>query len=270
MRKNKHAANGGQADQGRKSPEATSKDYRELRSELFQYLNEHDESALDVGTVDAYLERLQEIHPVLTESDPEAETARIIAHIRRQEPPQKHSARKRRPGLRVAIVAAAVVAVLTVGITARWAFDRVFMRQNQSGELTIPDGVNAEYHSFQEALDLNGFDVPAAPAWIPADLAFSHVEVRDSGETKRIVGYFYGVERKFRIQITDTAGGDTASYAETLQTVSPRIYAHNDIEYKLYINTNTTKVYWTIGNYICMISGSLTEKELEAIIDSIT
>lgn len=186
-------------------------------------------------------------------------------------------AHKKHRVLRICSVAAAVVLFLCIVASAfghnpfvyiyNWTEETILYRFHPTGELTLPDGVESEYHSLQEALDELGFFVAAAPTWIPSDFSLATVSFRSDEGLDRITAIYDGDDRKFRIQISMTDAGDTALQVEKAENGA--VYESNGMTYQLHFNTDNIKALWNDNGYLIIISGELSQKELEQIIDSI-
>lgn len=245
-----------------------SKSRPELIQEMVDYIDSMGDS-MEVSVVDAYLAKLQEGSPKFVTEDPKIEAEKILARIRRKDQPMRP--RRKSAKVKLAVILAAVFAALTVIAVAgehgpfRWFSDRVFSRQNISGNLTLPEGVEGDYSSLQDALDQNGFDVLVEPDWIPTDYSFDSATVRIDMDSTRINAVYWSEYRQFRIQVTKNRGpaGDTIRVDESVEDSPVQAYISNGFEYGIIINTDNIKATWQIGEYNCVISGELSEEEFK-------
>lgn len=278
-RKRDAAGEGGRSGRNSGLENLDSRDNAQLLEELDSYLERTDMFSLDLERVDAYLAKMQEREPVGEDYDQPAELERLFAAVEAEEAAQAAERKPRRARrLRRVWWKAAVAAVLVFAVAAstlgtnpfKALFEKVevfIVGTNPSGQLELPEDTASEYRSLQDALTQCGIVVKLSPTWIPSDYSIEFVRVRQSDFAVRITGYYVSNKRTgVRIQITDKEE-DTAVSIE--KEKGGYTYEKNGVEYYIIPNTESVKVRWQYGEFTCMISGQITEKELKRMIDSI-
>lgn len=269
---NSNTKGDGLLDQKQFGKNLDAKSNQELLAELDAYILAVDEKDLDSRIVDAYLDKLQERAPIEA-GDEAAARAKLPWHV---EPTKK--AHKKHRVLRVCSVAAAIVLLLCVVAGAlgynpflyvwNWTEETILYRFNPSGDLVVPEELESEYRTVQEALDKLGFDIAAAPTWIPSDCALYNVTVRADENLIRLTAFYKSDSRSFRLQISQTDSNDTSIQGEKIEDEFS--YESNGTTYLIHVNTDSIKAMWQNNSYLCTIYGELSQKELTHIIDSIS
>lgn len=279
-RKRDAAGEGGRSGRNSGLENLDSRDNAQLLEELDSYLERTDMFSLDLERVDAYLAKMQEREPVGEDYDQPAELERLFAAVEAEEAAQaaerkpRRAHRLRRVWWKVAVAAVLVFAVAasTFGSNPIKALlERVevfFVGTSRSGQLELPPDSVSEFKSMQQALAAYGIDERLCPQWIPSDFYMEDIRIRESDYTVRLIGYYNSETRgSLRIQISDKEIDTAMNYEKEEGGYS---YIKGNTEYYILFNTDNAKASWQVGPYNCIISGQVTEKELEKMIDSIT
>lgn len=277
-RKRDAAGEGGRSGRNSGLENLDSRDNAQLLEELDSYLERTDMFSLDLERVDAYLAKMQEREPVGEDYDQPAELERLFAAVEAEEAAQAAERKPRRARrLRRVWWKAAVAAVLVFAVAASTfgtnpltaLFEKVevfFVGTNPSGQLELSEDSISEYRSLQDALNQNGIVAVLCPTWIPSDYTIDFVNVRESDFQLRYSAYYTSSRGEFRIQISEK-GDDTTTSIEKEE--GGYLYTRDGVEYTIIPNSDSVKARWQKDGFSCMISGQISEKEVEKMIDSI-
>ena len=249
----------------------------QLLDELDAYISSAGENGLDGEVVRAYLDKLQERAPVELGDEEAIRRTLPLQGLGNGAEPASRRSRRRKVGRALVILAAALILALVAGAAlghrplqtaVQWLQEVTYARMNPSGSLSLPEGVEAEYTSLQDALDQNGVDV-AIPTWIPSEYAFEYATVREYNEQTRIVGFYTSSKHiTLRIQIT-SSNASYGTYMEEKLQDTDELYEYNGRQYSIVENSLNSRISWEIGEYICEISGELARTELIQMVKSI-
>ncbi len=269
----------------------------EILEELDARMEEMTDQSCDPELIRLYLDVLEEKEPLGLELDPEASLQRFLEERAGEEstPPEEPAAQaavSRPAGLRRfrhfprTLIAAAVVAVLfglgsMAGSSRLWE-SVVHLTQgtlqivppgaSQSGQTSAqPPLEELEFTSLQEALDAYGITEPLAPKWLPEGFESRDVIISVDPDFIRIATRYTGDEKEIKIVVR------RYNSEEALDRVSVEKengqqdvkYIRGGVEHSIAQNRGFYTASWTNGLNIVSIVGSVTEEELEQMIDSI-
>lgn len=269
----------------------------EILEELDARMEEMTDQSCDPELIRLYLDVLEEKEPLGLELDPEASLQRFLEERAGEEstPPEEPAAQaavSRPAGLRRfrhfprTLIAAAVVAVLfglgsMAGSSRLWE-SVVHLTQgtlqivppgaSQSGQTSAqPPLEELEFTSLQEALDAYGITEPLAPKWLPEGFESRDVIISVDPDFIRIATRYTGDEKEIKIVVR------RYNSEEALDRVSVEKengqqdvkYIRGGVEHSIAQDRGFYTASWTNGLNIVSIVGSVTEEELEQMIDSI-
>lgn len=269
----------------------------EILEELDARMEEMTDQSCDPELIRLYLDVLEEKEPLGLELDPEASLQRFLEERAGEEstPPEEPAAQaavSRPAGLRRfrhfprTLIAAAVVAVLfglgsMAGSSRLWesvvhlpqgTLQIVPPGASQSGQTSAqPPLEELEFTSLQEALDAYGITEPLAPKWLPEGFESRDVIISVDPDFIRIATRYTGDEKEIKIVVR------RYNSEEALDRVSVEKengqqdvkYIRGGVEHSIAQNRGFYTASWTNGLNIVSIVGSVTEEELEQMIDSI-
>lgn len=271
----------------------------EILEELDARMEEMTDQSCDPELIRLYLDVLEEKEPLGLELDPEASLQRFLEERAGEEsrstPPEEPAAQaavSRPAGLRRfrhfprTLIAAAVVAVLfglgsMAGSSRLWE-SVVHLTQgtlqivppgaSQSGQTSAqPPLEELEFTSLQEALDAYGIAEPLAPKWLPEGFEFAKVTVDFDAEFLRIAATYKdnGKEAKIVVRRYNSKEALDRVSVEKENGQQDVKYIRGGVEHSIAQNRGFYTASWTNGLNIVSIAGSVTEEELEQMIDSI-
>lgn len=271
----------------------------EILEELDARMEEMTDQSCDPELIRLYLDVLEEREPLGLELDPEASLQRFLEERAGEEsrstPPEEPAAQaavSRPAGLRRfrhfprTLIAAAVVAVLfglgsMAGSSRLWE-SVVHLTQgtlqivppgaSQSGQTSAqPPLEELEFTSLQEALDAYGITEPLAPKWLPEGFEFAKVTVNFDAEFLRIAATYKdnGKEAKIVVRRYNSKEALDRVSVEKENGQQDVKYIRGGVEHSIAQNRGFYTASWTNGLNIVSIAGSVTEEELEQMIDSI-
>lgn len=271
----------------------------EILEELDAWMEEMTDQSCDPELIRLYLDVLEEKEPLGLELDPEASLQRFLEERAGEEsrstPPEEPAAQaavSRPAGLRRfrhfprTLIAAAVVAVLfglgsMAGSSRLWE-SVVHLTQgtlqivppgaSQSGQTSAqPPLEELEFTSLQEALDAYGITEPLAPKWLPEGFEFAKVTVNFDAEFLRIAATYKdnGKEAKIVVRRYNSKEALDRVSVEKENGQQDVKYIRGGVEHSIAQNRGFYTASWTNGLNIVSIAGSVTEEELEQMIDSI-
>lgn len=271
----------------------------EILEELDARMEEMTDQSCDPELIRLYLDVLEEKEPLGLELDPEASLQRFLEERAGEEsrstPPEEPAAQaavSRPAGLRRfrhfprTLIAAAVVAVLfglgsMAGSSRLWE-SVVHLTQgtlqivppgaSQSGQTSAqPPLEELEFTSLQEALDAYGITEPLAPKWLPEGFELAKVTVNFDAEFLRIAATYKdnGKEAKIVVRRYNSKEALDRVSVEKENGQQDVKYIRGGVEHSIAQNRGFYTASWTNGLNIVSIAGSVTEEELEQMIDSI-
>ncbi len=197
-------------------------------------------------------------------------------------PPKK----RRRPIAVFGRVAAIFAAVLLVGTVTAYALGGVAFRQavghwfqdvfffheegrSGPGDPSTKPVVAGPYSSLQDALDAYQITTPLAPKWFPEGYELKNIDVFDEPVGLSFL-ITYSKSESNIIEITIVEILDS-SRMRTFEKNSAEVTVSvvNGIEHYIMANTNGLCAAWNNGVYECMITGNVSQVELQKMINSI-
>lgn len=143
---------------------------------------------------------------------------------------------------------------------------------SQSGQTSAqPPLEELEFTSLQEALDAYGIAEPLAPKWLPEGFEFAKVTVNFDAEFLRIAATYKdnGKEAKIVVRRYNSKEALDRVSVEKENGQQDVKYIRGGVEHSIAQNRGFYTASWTNGLNIVSIAGSVTEEELEQMIDSI-
>ena len=250
----------------------------EILEELDARMEEMTDQSCDPELIRLYLDVLEEKEPLGLELDPEASLQRFLEERAGEEsrstPPEEPAAQaavSRPAGLRRfrhfprTLIAAAVVAVL-FGLGSMAGSSRLWesvVHLTQGTLQIVPPGASQ--------LDAYGITEPLAPKWLPEGFESRDVIISVDPDFIRIATRYTGDEKEIKIVVR------RYNSEEALDRVSVEKengqqdvkYIRGGVEHSIAQNRGFYTASWTNGLNIVSIVGSVTEEELEQMIDSI-
>ena len=190
---------------------------------------------------------------------------------------------RRRNVFRVAIIAAALVALLLAGTitayafsfdlwgtVAKWGLETFGFQVTEtvdSDPVGIMGDVTKPHDVLQAALDNYGITVPVAPMWIPEGFELTEFKI-DASFVWTLFDVAYTNEGRFlSVHIVQLYGEPGAVYEKDGNEVA--IYERDGIEHYLMTNLGHQLAAWQCGDLECSIGGEISREELIQMIDSI-
>lgn len=209
-------------------------------------------------------------------SDQEEEHSSVTAV-----PPNKGSKKR---ALRVIIPAAAAVCVLLGGIIGTQAggfrlFNYSFETSGETyqpkspeqndyvGVVVLSEGQEMEFDNLQQALDRLAIIDQLAPTELP-----------DGYQQKQILATLNNGELRIRAEYLKDSELLTINIYQIKNLIYPssekifgevQTYESGNVEHDIMVNYDRIKTIWHTGEWECTISGSISQQEMEAVIDSI-
>lgn len=260
----------------------------ELLLEMQDLVDEMDEHSFDGELIDSYLDRLQELDPVLPDYDVDEEYTAFVARYAKlhedNTQPQKSTKKYRRiSSLRWVSAAAIVCFLLLVGtVTANaygvnvfarvveWGSDVLQIIRNDKqpcGTLTLPADSDQEYHSLEEAL--TSYDLSAACylTWIPERFHLELVEVQKTDDQEVSFCALYLDDEGGALMFSVEAGlGATTVINVEIDEGSGEIYRANGNEYYLSTNMGDSVASWLDKTCVYCLSGPVTMDEMKQML----
>ena len=241
-------------------------------------------SDCDIDLLRAYLDVLEEKDPVLPpDHDPAAQYEKFREDHAElfdvpEEMPERPAAPKRHfPRVRkvlTALAAAFCVVVMVADASGAGVIDRLiewgaetFSLQPASGVMELETADENGFRSLQEALEHYGVEDPAIPTWIPGRYSIDKVVVLKPDDSIVVSGRYTTNDDTLLIRVSIGANGFFVF--EENNTKKHNVYSVNQVDVIISSNFEEKRATWTIDNYIYSINGSVTEGELQRMLDSI-
>ena len=177
----------------------------------------------------------------------------------------------------------AIVLVLTVGTTltakafhidiwskfASWTKEVFqFADSAQGTTASNPEKENnLELKSLQDALAKENITEKLVPMWLPEGYKSKDLNVMTSPKGRTIYAIYEENGSELVIKIRQTIGVPATQVEKSDDLFE--IYTLGGIEYYIFSNNENLQVKWSIGEFECVIGGSITLEEMKAMIDSI-
>lgn len=242
-------------------------------------------SDCDIDLLRAYLDVLEEKDPVLP---PDHDSAAQYEKFREdhaelfdvpEEMPERPAAPKRHfPRVRkilTALAAAFCVVVMVADASGAGVIDRLiewgaetFSLQPASGVMELETADENGFRSLREALEYYKVEKVVIPHWIPGRYAVDRINIIELNDTTVISGkYLAAGNESLFIRVAIKNNG--AFTFEEERTEEHIIYSVNQMDFIISANFEERRATWTVDKYIYSINGSVTEDELQRMLDSI-
>lgn len=242
-------------------------------------------SDCDIDLLRAYLDVLEEKDPVLPpDHDPAAQYEKFREDHAElfdvpEEMPERPAAQKRHfPRVRkvlTALAAAFCVVVMVADASGAGVIDRLiewgaetFSLQPASGVMELETADENGFRSLREALEYYKVEKVVIPHWIPGRYAVDRINIIELNDTTVISGkYLAAGNESLFIRVAIKNNG--AFTFEEERTEEHIIYSVNQMDFIISANFEERRATWTVDKYIYSINGSVTEDELQRMLDSI-
>ena len=226
--------------------------------------------------------RREEENPQAFRSDEEA-----LAEFRKHYMPKEKKAAKviKFPSRALKAVAAvlAVVIIFAVGtsITAKAFHIDIWSKfANWTKEIfqftDLPQGTkpenpekeyNSELKSLQDALNDHGIKESPVPTWMPEGYKSKDLKIVNSPRVRNINAIYEKNGSELIIKIRQTIGVQAPQVEKNDDFLE--LYVVDGVEYYIFSNTETLQAAWSIGEFECLMIGTITLEEMKMMIDSI-
>lgn len=256
----------------------------ELMEELEQMssISEYD---CDIDLICAYLDVLEEKAPVLPKGyDPAAEYEKFkenhseLFDVLAAPLPEKAPAGKSRfirlKQTLVTFAALFCVVVFVADASGAGVLDRLiewgsetFSLRPASGVMELEVAGENGFHSLQEALEFYEVTEPAIPTWIPGRYTIDKITILESNNILIISGKYVAGEDEILIR-------NAISYDEDFRFEEDwggehTLHEANGLVFILSKNFDEERAVWAANDYTYSVSGTISEKELKRMLDSI-
>ena len=126
---------------------------------------------------------------------------------------------------------------------------------------------NPELKSLQDALNDNAVKEKLAPTWMPEGYKSKDLSVVKTPRVLNIYSIYEKNGLELIVKIRRTIGV-TAEQVEKNDDLL-EIYVADGVEYYIFSNTETLQAAWSIGEFECLMIGTITLEEMKMMIDSI-
>ena len=266
------------------------KSEQELLDELAQTIKWSDQE-VDLDAIDAYLQVLEEKDPMPEQKKPEEALAAFKAkhalllkkvskkhtHGKTTPAPRQNNNHRISRGLVAAVLAAALSCTVIASASgfdvfesiARWTRDIFHFSSVHSTE-TQSSPVSVTYSTLSEALEAKAIDPSILPTWYPSEYQCTEVYCRVLLYSTKIRAQYSNGESEYSITIHRFTTALKASKA-FLEKDSGEFDVRNinGIDYYILSNVDNRNVTWTVDNLQVVISGDLSDDEINSMIDSI-
>ena len=152
---------------------------------------------------------------------------------------------------------------------ARWTKDVFHFSPAQFTE-TQSSPTSVTYATLSEALEENAVDPSVLPTWYPSEYQCTEVYCRILLDSTKIRAQYSNGESEYSITIHrfTTALKASQSFLEK-DDGEFDVRNINGVDYYILSNVNNRKVTWIVDNLQVVISGSLSDDEINSMIDSI-
>ena len=256
----------------------------ELMEELEQMssISEYD---CDIDLICAYLDVLEEKAPVLPKGyDPATEYEKFkenhseLFDVPAAPLPEKAPAGKSRfirlKQTLVTFAALFCVVVFVADASGAGVLDRLiewgsetFSLRPASGVMELEVAGENGFHSLQEALEFYEVTEPAIPTWIPGRYTIDKITILESNNILIISGKYVAGEDEILIR-------NAISYDEDFRFEEDwggehTLHEANGLVFILSKNFDEERAVWAANDYTYSVSGTISEKELKRMLDSI-
>lgn len=265
----------------------------ELLDQLGDVFDQMTEENFDPAVIDAYLDAMDEKEPMNISIDVEKEWEGFSrAHgLTAADTPRKRKVISFGRGRRLAVIAATIVIMMTLTVSAgalgfhyfwdklewdeeHFSFgDAQYSDEPQVANMPLFENWDEDkvYGSLQEALDDFGITEVAEPTWLPEGYEFDDASAYcvPEGDTLWIYAGYSNGEKQMTIAMEYAPPGEHHNTQYQVTDDPYEEYTIGDYTFLQFSNLKTKKILWLTPNYECSISGHLTFDELKMIVDSI-
>lgn len=268
----------------------------QLQDELIDVFFQADEEALSGEKLDELLAALDEADPLPETGADDAEKslarfhekyAPVFSALEEKTAAAPASPPAKRPSRRalakvISIAAAAAVLLGTVtcqalgldvfGAIARWTA-AIFQLEDPATPYatirTVPldEGEEAHYDTLEEAVEAFGITAPIVPQWIPERFALTQVSAVNRSSGIFICADYKSDDGILQIRYKEMENENFSSLEQESSEV--RVHIKAEITHYLLSDMDRQKAFWKNGVLECRITGSVSDKEMRDMIDSI-
>lgn len=272
--------------------ERSREEVRRLEDDFFDWFETANAEELEDGTLDGFLEELEQLDPLPGGFDPERSLADFHEKYAALLEPQGREKRQNRMSRRalwaVAAVAAVLASMVTVqafgvdifGFFGRWT-DEQFTFTGSADEAgyrekernyPFEEGETVEFSSLDEALEEFRVDLPVVPQWFPERFTEFAVEATVTPCGMDLIAESFpiieGRQEALRVVYTEF-GEEGPAIAIVKDGKDPIVHECEGITHYITTDRDYCTGSWIQDNFLCMIAGTVSVEEMERIIDSI-
>ena len=126
---------------------------------------------------------------------------------------------------------------------------------------------NAELKSLQDALDKKNITQKLIPTWLPDGYVNTDLKILETPRVRNINAIYEKDGSELIIKIRQTIGVQAEQVEKNDDLLE--VYVVDGVEYYIFSNTETLQVAWSIGEFECLMIGTITLEEMKMMIDSI-
>ena len=260
--------------------------------ELQEILRKHAHDELDTEPETDELFEIMEVLSVRRQQqDPQAfrSNEEALAEFRQQYMPKEKEGTKPKvikfPNRIFKTVAAvlAIVLIVTLGTSvtaealhidiwgklATWTKEIFQFADNPQGTTaTNPEKeYNEELKSLQDALRDHGIKTALVPTWMPEGYLRKDLKVTETPRGRNVYASYEKNDERLIIKIRQTIGVQAPQVEKNDDFLE--LYVVDGVEYYIFSNTETLQAAWSIGEFECLMIGTITLEEMKMMIDSI-
>lgn len=189
--------------------------------------------------------------------------------------PRNHTIRLHR--VVEAIVLAATILVLSAAAfqwpdhVITWGKELLHISPAPSGNMELPEPNADGYSTLAEAANDLGPGEISVPSWIPDTFSLDNIVVQDASSYKVVTAIYIADEGRVMIRVAyyyEVEKMPDFTYEKTTSEKQKK-YTRSGIEHFFVENFDRYQATWKNGNYLYSISGNISEKELERMVNSI-
>lgn len=125
----------------------------------------------------------------------------------------------------------------------------------------------AELKSLQEALNDHSITETLVPSWMPDGYKSKDLQITSTPRVQNISAVYERNGSELIIKIRQTIGVQAPQTEKNDDFLE--LYVVDGVEYYIFSNTETLQAAWSIGEFECLMIGTITLEEMKAMIDSI-
>jgi len=266
--------------------------YEQLQDQLADLLFQSENEETDIEAVGLLLDRLEELTPFPEELDVEKSLERfhrqfapvfeIMNGKGEVPPPTVKKKRSRLSFTKVLAIAAALFLLLCTtaqaldldifSAIAHWTSE-IFGFGSHSASFAavrcspLEEGETASFDSLEEAVAAFGIEAPIVPQEIPERFELVSVEASSWYTGIKIYADYSCKDGYLHIEYGETVGQSYRTIEKEYSDIEP--YRAGEISHYLMSDHGYQKVLWINGDFECQLYGTVSNQELEGMIDSI-